>query len=469
VTKVVPSRKACAENPLKSSAPLGAALAFLGIEGSVPLFHGSQGCTSFALVLAVRHFKEAIPLQTTAMNEASTVLGGQENLEEALLNIQKRMKPSFIGVASTALVETRGEDFAGELKTILAHRKELAGTAVVFASTPDFEGALEDGWAKATAAIVEALVEPAPSPTLSPEPTARPRLNILPGVHQTPADLDELRAMAEAFGFEPTFLPDISSSLDGHVPDDYVGTSLGGTSLAAIARMGLARHTVAIGEHTRPAAEALQRRTGVPFTLFPSLTGLAPVDRFLTFLSALSGAPIPPSLRRRRSQLVDAMLDSHFWLQGKRVVIAGDPDLLAAVGNALAGLGAEIVAAVSSTGSSPALGHVPCAEVCVGDLADAEAAAKATRAELLITHSHGRQIAARLGLPHFRLGFPIFDRVGSQHRACVGYVGTRVLLCDLANLFESLLHEPDAEDMKAAARGGSSPTVLTTEEGQHGA
>ncbi len=42
----------------------------------MPLFHGSQGCTSFALVLLVRHFKETIPLQTTAMDEVATVLGG---------------------------------------------------------------------------------------------------------------------------------------------------------------------------------------------------------------------------------------------------------------------------------------------------------------------------------------------------------------------------------------------------------
>ena len=56
---VVPSRKACAESPLKSSTPLGAALAFLGVDGAVPLFHGSQGCTAFALVLAVRQAKAA--------------------------------------------------------------------------------------------------------------------------------------------------------------------------------------------------------------------------------------------------------------------------------------------------------------------------------------------------------------------------------------------------------------------------
>ena len=152
MAEIVHSRKSLATNPLKSSAPLGAALAYLGISGAVPLLHGSQGCTSFALVLTVRHTKEAIPLQTTAIDEVATVMGGAENLEEALLNLTKRMKPRFIGVATTALVETRGEDIDGDLKLILARRPELKNVRVALAKTPDFAGALEDGWSKAVTA-----------------------------------------------------------------------------------------------------------------------------------------------------------------------------------------------------------------------------------------------------------------------------------------------------------------------------
>ena len=132
-----PVSRSLSTNPLKTSAPLGAAMAFLGVEGAVPLFHGSQGCTAFALVLLVRHFKEAIPLQTTAMNEVSTILGGADHVEEALLNLKKRMNPKLVGICSTALTETRGEDFEGDLRLILTRRAdEMAGTEVVFASTP---------------------------------------------------------------------------------------------------------------------------------------------------------------------------------------------------------------------------------------------------------------------------------------------------------------------------------------------
>ncbi len=56
----------------------------------MPLLHGSQGCTSFGLVLFVRHFREAIPMQTTAMSEVATVLGGFENVEQAVITINNR-------------------------------------------------------------------------------------------------------------------------------------------------------------------------------------------------------------------------------------------------------------------------------------------------------------------------------------------------------------------------------------------
>ena len=100
---VTESKKACAVNPLKMSAPLGASYAFMGLESCMPMMHGSQGCTSFGLVLLVRHFKEAIPLQTTAMNEVTTILGGYDNLEKALLNIRSRAKPAIIAICSTGL------------------------------------------------------------------------------------------------------------------------------------------------------------------------------------------------------------------------------------------------------------------------------------------------------------------------------------------------------------------------------
>ncbi len=430
-----PATKACTVNPLKMSQPLGAALAFLGIAGSMPVFHGSQGCTAFGLVLFVRHFRESIPLQTTAMNEVTTILGGGENIEKALLNIHKRAKPAFIGIASTGLTETKGDDVAGDLRLIKDAHPEL-DMPIVYVSTPDYQGAFQDGWAKAVTAIIESLVTPAA--------TVKGQVTILPGCHVTPGDIAELRDIVTAFGLSPIILPDLSGSLDGHVPGDFSPTSLGGTTPVEIARIGASEFALAIGEQMRPAARALAAKAGVPTRIFDSLTGLGAADDLFASLSALSGRPVPDKYRRERSQLVDAMLDAHFFFGGKRVAIGAEPDLLWALGAWCKDMGCEIAAAVTTT-ESPVLTRLAADGVRLGDLEDLEG--QAAGCELLITHSHGRQAAQRLGIPFLRMGLPIFDRLGAAHRVIVGYKGTRDLVFEVGNIFLANTHElrPDDE------------------------
>ncbi len=440
MAKIVSSGKAAAVNPLKSSQPLGAAFAFLGIEGSVPLFHGSQGCTSFALVLFVRHFKETIPLQTTAMDEVATILGGADHLEEAILNLKQRTQPKLIGVCTTALVETRGEDFAGELASIKSRRAaELAGTEIVLVSTPDFDGAIEEGWTKAVSALVDNLAVPG-------ERIAR-QLNILPGSYLTVADVELLRDTCTAFGLDPIILPDISGSLDGTIPDKWLPTTYGGTPVARIRDCGRSAFTIAVGEHMRRPAQIIQERCDVPFMVFDQLTGLKSIDRFIALLSELSGLPVPAQIRRRRNQLTDAMLDGHFYFAGKKVAIGAEPDLLLGLSAFFAGLGAEVTAAVTTSAHSSILDRVIAERVTVGDLRDLEDEAAAKGCDLVVTHSHGRQAAERLGVPHMRVGFPIFDRIGSQYRRTILYEGARDLIFEAANIWQSALHRPTPESL----------------------
>ena len=60
-----PVAKPLSTNPLKSSAPLGAAMAYLGVEGAVPLFHGSQRGFQLGQALQCLHQRLlALVLQT---------------------------------------------------------------------------------------------------------------------------------------------------------------------------------------------------------------------------------------------------------------------------------------------------------------------------------------------------------------------------------------------------------------------
>ena len=428
MAKVVIPKKACSVNPLKMSQPIGAALAFMGLRGAMPLLHGSQGCTSFGLVLFVRHFKEAIPLQTTAMSEVATVLGGYENVEQAVMNIVSRAKPEMIGIASTGVTETKGDDVDGYIQLIRQNHPELKDFPIVYVSTPDFKDAFQDGWEKAVAKMVEVLVE---TPA-NPERRDMTRVNVLPGAHLTPGDIEELRTIIEDFGLEPTFLPDLGGSLDGHIPDDFTPTTIGGVGIEEVVTMGDAGWTIAIGAQMKTAADAMKKKTGVPYRLFERLCGLEANDQLIGFLTEISGRPAPMKYRRQRGQLVDAMLDGHFHLGGRKIAMGAEPDLLYDVGSFLHEMGGSLEVAITTT-HSPVLEKLPSEEVWLGDLEDLETQAKAKGCDLLITHSHGRQAADRLQIPFHRIGIPMFDRLGAGHKLSVGYRGTRDLIFQIAN------------------------------------
>jgi nitrogenase molybdenum-iron protein NifN len=452
MAEIIIGKKACTVNPLKMSQPVGGALAFMGIRDSMPLFHGSQGCTSFGLVLFVRHFKEAIPLQTTAMSEVATVLGGYENVEQAIVNISTKQKARLIGICSTGVTETKGDDVDAYIKLVRQQHPELDDIKLVYVSTPDFKGAFQDGWEKTVAKIIETLVN-------KPEPDVvrdQKKLVVLSGSQYTPGDLDELRDIIEGFGFEPLFLPDLAGSLDGHIPDDFTPTTLGGISLEEIAELGNATHAIALGAHMRPAAEALQKKAGVPFKLFERMIGLLPTDAFIAHLMEISGRDVPTKFKRQRSQLVDAMLDGHFHTGGKKIAIGLEPDFLMDLSSFLVEMGCHIEAAVS-TNALPILEKVPAESVLVGDLEDLER--MAVGCDLLITHAHGRQASERLHIPLFRIGLPIFDRLGAGHITAVGYRGARDLIFDIANTFIANAHvaKPDTWYPHVASSGEVEP------------
>jgi nitrogenase molybdenum-iron cofactor biosynthesis protein NifN len=420
---VTAPKKSVAVNPLKQSQPLGAALAFLGLKGMMPLFHGSQGCTAFAKVMLVRHFREAIPLSTTAMTEVSTILGGEDNVEQAILTLVEKSKPEIIGLCTTGLTETRGEDMDGILRSIRKRHPELYDLPIVFASTPDFRGALQDGYAVAIESIVKTLPQPGV--------TRADQITLLVSPAFTPGDVQEVKEIITAFGLVPIVVPDLSLSLDGHLDDSHGAVTSGGTTKAELREIGSSVYTIALGESMRGAAKSLEDDFSIPFEVFPHLTSLTAIDSFLQALYDISGTPVPAKYRHQRRQLQDAMLDTHFYFGRKQVSLALEPDLLCANVQFLQSMGAEVQAAVTTT-KSPLLEQMAIDSVTIGDLEDLETLAPGS--DLLITNSHGVGISRRLGIPLHRQGMPVFDRLGNGLFTKVGYRGTTQLLFDIGNL-----------------------------------
>jgi nitrogenase molybdenum-iron protein NifN len=429
MAEIIKRSKALAVNPLKVSQPVGASLAFLGINRAVPMLHGSQGCTAFGKVFFVRHFREPIPLQTTAMDQVSTVMNADDNVIQGLATIAEKNKPALIGLPTTGLSETQGTDIHGLVHTFRTKHPEFDAIPIIAVNTPDFTGCMESGYALAVKAMIDVLV---------PQSTCigkrKKQVNVLAGSLLTPGDVEHIKELVEAFGLRPVLLPDLSDSLDGHLIDQESSPlTVGGTPVGEIPTLGEAAATLVIGASLNPAADLLRTRTGVPDYRFDTLMGLEAVDGFITALAEISGQPVPEKIERQRAQLQDAMVDTHFMLGFARVAIASDPDLLFALADLMVGMGCEVTAAVAPA-KAPILEKVPALQVKLGDLEDLELTARANGADLVICNSHGGETAKHLGVPLLRAGFPQYDLIGGYQKLWVGYRGTRQALFDLANL-----------------------------------
>jgi nitrogenase molybdenum-iron protein NifN len=437
MTKIIKRNKALSVSPLKASQTIGAALAFLGFRKSIPMLHGSQGCTAFGKVFFVRHFREPIPLQTTAMDQVTTVMGSEESVVEGLKTIAEKNQPLLLGVPTTGLSETQGSDVRMAVKMFRDQYPQFEQIPVVPVTTPDYTGCLESGFAKAVEAIIETIVPVAQDAGTSPGRRLR-QVNVLVGASLTPGDLEELKEIIEAFGLRAVVVPDLSDSLDGHLgEEDFSPLTIGGTDVSELLTLGDAKATLVIGQAMTKAADALHRKTGVPDYRFDHLMGLEAVDAFVDTLHRIAQEPVPAKLQRQRAQLQDAMLDCHFMLGMSRFAIATDPDHLLALTQMLAGVGAQTVAAVAPVNAS-SLKSVCSEKVKIGDLEDLEKLASEGGAEVLITNSHGVESAKRLNIPLLRAGFPQYDLLGGYQKTWIGYRGSRHTLFDLANIMLTL-------------------------------
>lgn len=416
-----------AVNPLKQSQPVGATLAFMGLKGMMPILHGSPGCGAFTKVVLVKHLQQIIPLSTTAMTEVSTVLGGEDRVKEAILTLVQRYQPEIIGLCTTGLTETRGDDMGRFLKEIRSNHPELDRIPIVLVSTPDFKGTLQDGFAAAVESIVKEIPQKSDRLNVCPK-----QITILASSAFTPGDIQEIKEIVTDFGLKPIVVPDLCASVDDDEYDSCSGIVSGGTTRAELQLLGNSVFTVALGESMRGAAQILAQRFCTPYEVFGELTGLDATDKFLQALADISGTNVPKKYARQRRQMQDVMLDTHFFFGCKRVSLALEPDLLWFTVHFLQSMGATIHAAVTTT-RSPLLEKLPITSVTIGDLEDFEQLAVGS--DLLIANSLADAIAQRLKIPLYRQGIPVFDRLGHTHFTKVGYRGTIQLLFDISNLF----------------------------------
>lgn len=424
-------------NACKLCKPLGACLAFRGIEGTVPYLHGSQGCATYMRRYIISHFNEPIDIASSSLGEKNAIYGGGANLKQGLKNVTDKYHPQMIGIATTCLTETIGDD----LKMILFEYKQEAPAGeeiptLVTVSTPSYSGTHMEGFHAAILSVVKTLCQ---------KTLPNGRINILPGF-LSPADLRLLKDIIASFALTATILPDISDTLDGPALDEYQLIPEGGTPLEDIRTMAGARATVEFGSTLLDKSSGgnhLQQTFGVGNHRMTMPIGVKATDRFFELLEALSGQVTPPRYGAARGRLIDSLVDGHKYVFGKRAVIYGEEDLVVGLAGFLAEIGVQPVLCASG-GKSGKLQEAVAAvtdglcEVAPETYEDCdfhEISERATELapDLIIGHSKGYSLAKKLEIPLIRVGFPIHDRVGGQRILHIGYEGAQQLFDLIAN------------------------------------
>jgi nitrogenase molybdenum-iron protein NifN len=424
-------------NPCKACTPLGAALAFHGIEGAVCLLHGSQGCSTYIRRYLISHFKEPLDVASTNFSEHSAVFGGRENFLKAIANLNQQYQPSLIGVATTCLAETMGEDLSLYLHELAVSPGAKTLPAVVPVSTAAYRGTHADGFHDTVRVLIERLAatgDPAPgvllfAPLVSPE------------------DLRSLKGWLAAFGLAGSVVPDWSDTLDGGPWSDYQPLPPGGTPLATLRNAGSASAWIELGRvlagAPATAGTVLEERFNVPGHRLGWPLGVRESDRFFEVLAALSGQPIPAALKAERARLLDALVDGHKVVSGLKVAVFGEEDLVASLAVFLTELGAQVVAAATG-GMTKRLTAVLKStlepEVLEGltvfedsDFFDLETSLAGQEVDLLVGSSKGFKLARTKGAPLVRVGFPIHDRFGGARIRLLGYTGALDLYDRIVN------------------------------------
>lgn len=421
------------ENPCNMCMPIGGILAFKGLEQSMVILHGSQGCATYMRRHMAEHFNEPIDVASSSLNEKGTVYGGERNLKQGLDNMIKAYRPGVIGILTTCLAETIGEDI-DRISQEYLREKGYGDLPVVTVNSPGYGGTHTEGYWLTLRRIVAQLAR---------QTEANSKINvIIPNL--SPADIRELKRILQVMQVDFILLPDYSDTLDRPYQKPYRKMPEGGTKLADIAAMGGAAATIQFGltvDESMSPGYYLESRFGVPLYNLPAPMGIENTDMFINLLVKLTGNPLPACLEQERGRLLDCMIDSHKYNARGRSIIFGEPDNIYGVAKICLENG--IYPVVVATGSKnpklvklleEKLAYSPlrCTILTETDFTTIRKQSRG-KANIAIGSSEGRFLTEKEGIPLVRYGFPIHDRTGGQRLLSVGYAGTTMFLDRVTN------------------------------------
>ena len=419
-------------NPSKMCQPMGAVQALLGVNDTMPIIHGSQGCSTYIRFQLTRHFREPIEVASTSMSEKTVIYGGEFNLMKALKNVSEKQSPKMIAVTSSCLTETIGEDMEGIIEKFKDANFDKNLPIIVPISTPSYVESHVEGYNRTIKALVENLAEPS---------TANGKINIINGI-LSPADVKNVKQLLNDLHCPNIMLTDTSENLDAPLSEETLGLYKDGTTIEEIQDTANSLGTISISKHADSAATFLEQKYGVRSVSGPLPLGIENTDQFVNNVCELTGLEVPESVKKDRGRLLDAMVDAHSYNYHRKVAIFGDPDFVSGMTRFTSEMGMTPTVVCTGAKSNKFSEDIDLIATQKGidpvvlagnDLYDMHREIKDVGAEILLGNSYGASIAEEEKIPLFRVGFPIFDRMGAQRISTLGYNGGTEFVDRLTN------------------------------------
>jgi len=282
----------------------------------------------------------------------------------------------------------------------------------IHTSTPSYCGSHADGFYNTVLATVKSLAK---------HEVTGEKITLLPGI-VTPADIRYLKEILEDFGLNYVLFPDYSDTLDNEYTSEYQLIPTGGTTLAELKSIGDTKAVIEFGSafnkgvrrtkdsgFLQTAGEWLESTYYIKNNQMPLPIGIEFSDRFMNTLKEISGKEMPEKYRKQRGRLVDAYVDAHKYVFGKKALLYGEEDLVTALADWLREIGIEPF------------------WIKDADFETLREEAENFKPDFLIGNSKGYYIARERKIPLVRLGFPIHDRFGASRMHQIGYEGTQEL------------------------------------------
>ena len=440
-------RKNIKINPAKACQPLGAIFCSSGFEGTMPFVQGAQGCAAYFRSHLNRHFKEPFAAISTSMTEDAAVFGGLNNMLEGLENAYKLYSPKMLAVCTTCMAEVIGDDLNAYIRT--AREKDLIpkDLPVPFAHTPSFVGSYLNGYDSMMKGILSSITSGKKG-----EPNGK--INIIPGFDTYTGNYRELKRLLDIMDVKYTILSDVSDIFDSPNTGEYK-LYPGGTPLVDAMDSINAEATVALQRYsTVKTMDYIQKEWGQKTFVLPPI-GIKNTDSFFEEISRVTGKEIPREIEDERGRAVDAMIDSHPYVHGKRFALVGDPDLLLGLIGFIMEMGGTPVHIICTNGdkqfeeeANSLLAESPFgseAKIYIGkDMWHLRSLMFTDPVDLLIGNSYAKFLWRDTGTPLIRIGFPLFDRHHLHRYPIIGYQGVLNLVNWVVN---TVLDELDRKTM----------------------